>query len=87
MQLAIDFVAGAIDGTYDVGIICSTDTDPLPALEFVANRYGPARVETAGWRSGRRQSELRSPSLATWCHRLDYADYLAVHDPRDYNIS
>ena len=34
VALCIDFVAMAIDGLYDVGVIMSTDTDLLPALEF-----------------------------------------------------
>jgi len=86
VQLAIDFVAGAIDGTYDTGIISSTDTDLLPAIEFVANRYGQERAETAAWYSDRRRSELRSQTITTWCHRLKLADYSTVGDPRDYNI-
>ena len=33
--LAIDFVRLAIAGAYNVGVMMSTDTDLLPALEFV----------------------------------------------------
>ena len=40
----------AIDGKYDVGIIFSTDTDLLPALEDVLARYSSyPRAETAAW--------------------------------------
>ena len=87
VQLAIDFVAGAIDDAYDTGIICSTDTDLLPALEFVAARYGRERVETASWYSEGRRKELRSQSISTWSHRLRLADYRTVRDPTDYNVS
>ena len=87
VQLAIDFVAGAIDDSYDTGVICSTDTDLLPALEFVATRFGRERAETAAWHSDQKRSELRSHSIPTWCHRLDLTDYRAVRDPRDYNIA
>ena len=59
VQLAIDFVAGAIDDAYDTGVICSTDTDLLPALEFVATRYGRERAETAAWFAAGKGSELR----------------------------
>ena len=35
VQLAVDFVAGALAGRFDVGVIMSTDTDLRPALEAV----------------------------------------------------
>ena len=36
MALALDFVAMAMRGEYEVGILMSTDTDLKPALELVA---------------------------------------------------
>ena len=84
VQLAIDFVAGAIDNAYDTGIICSTDTDLLPALEFVATRFGRQRAETAAWLPAGKGRELRLHRPSTWCHRLDLPDYEAVRDPTDY---
>lgn len=84
VQLAIDVVAGAFDDEYDTGIVCSTDTDLLPALEFVATRYPRKHVETAAWQSEGWRSELRLRQPATWCHRLGRADYEAVRDPVDY---
>ena len=87
VQLAIDFVAGAIDDTYDTGIICSTDTDLLPALEFVATRFGRERAETAAWLTAGKGSELRLRNPSTWCHRLEQTDYDAVRDPTDYGAS
>ena len=84
VQLAIDFVAGAIDDAYDTGVICSTDTDLLPALEFVATRYGRERAETAAWFTGGKGSELRLRRPSTWCHRLELPDYEVVRDPTDY---
>lgn len=35
VALAVDFVAMAVRGEYDIGIIVSTDTDLIPALEAV----------------------------------------------------
>ena len=87
VQLAIDFVAGAIDNAYDTGIICSTDTDLLPALEFVATRFGRERAETAAWLVDGKGSELRLRRPSTWCHRLELRDYDSVRDPTDYNAS
>ncbi|GMV87045.1 MAG: hypothetical protein AMXMBFR80_28980 [Dehalococcoidia bacterium] len=88
VALAIDFVAGAVEGRYDVGVIFSTDTDLRPALEFVTHRFdGVPRAESAAWRApgANRALTVRNPRR-TWCHYLDPEDYKMVHDPRDYNI-
>ena len=48
VALAIDFVALAVDGQYDIGVIASTDSDLRPALEFVSRRCGErCRVQVA----------------------------------------
>ena len=51
MSLALDYAAGAIDGDYDVGILLSTDTDLVPALEFaLARRQNKdTAIEVAAW--------------------------------------
>ena len=73
----------AIDGLYDVGVIMSTDTDLLPALDFTRSRYAGVRhVAVAAW-DGRRR--LASPDGNIWCHWLSRADYDAVADTTDYN--
>ena len=83
VALCIDFVTMAIDGLYDVGVIMSTDTDLLPALDFTRNRYAGVRhVAVAAW-DGRRR--LASPSGNIWCNWLSRADYDAVADSTDYN--
>ena len=89
VQLAIDFIAGAIDGRYDVGVIISTDTDLRPALEFVAHRFpSDPRAESAAWRGPGANRALRaSGSRQTWCHYLDFKDYQVVHDSTDYNVA
>ena len=83
VALCIDFVTMAIDGLFDVGVIMSTDTDLLPALEFTRNRYAGVRhVAVASW-SGRRRLSL--PDGNIWCHWLSRADYAAVADNTNYN--
>lgn len=65
VALAIDFVALAIDGEYDVGVIASTDTDLRPALEFVYRRCYPSRqVEVVNWDSPTTQNRLRIPGAS-----------------------
>lgn len=86
VELAIDFIAGAIDGTYDVGVLFSTDTDLRPALEFVAARYSRyPRAEAVAWRGPGANRALRARGeRQTWVHYLNYDDYLSVRDRTDY---
>ena len=86
VALAIDFVACAIEGKYDVGVIASTDTDLIPALEFVQRFARRCRVEVAAWTSPKSRSRLSIPRSSLWCHWLDRTDYDSVADPTDYNI-
>ena len=87
VALAVDFVTMAIDGKYDVGIIFSTDTDLLPALEDVLARYSSyPRAETAAWSSDRANRPLLvSGPRRNWCHMLTKSDYESVRDATDYN--
>jgi hypothetical protein len=49
VELAVDFVALAMDKAYDVGIIASADTDLIPAIELVARRFENIAIETVAW--------------------------------------
>ena len=86
VALAIDFVSMAVDGAYDIGVIMSTDTDLLPALEFTHIRYpGIRHAAVAAWRGPHRSRRLSIPGSNLWCHWLDQDDYDAVADPTNYN--
>ncbi|MEX2158859.1 MAG: NYN domain-containing protein [Dehalococcoidia bacterium] len=84
VALAIDFVTMAVDGTYDIGVIASTDTDLRPAIEYVIEKTA-ASAEVAAWIAGPRAG-LTIPGIHLWCHRLSRNDYDLVADPTDYNI-
>lgn len=51
VQLAVDFVRLAIDDEYRIAVLASADTDLLPAIEFVVERYPEKQVETVGWQA------------------------------------
>ena len=85
--LAIDFVTMAVDGLYDIGVIMSTDTDLLPALEFVRRRLAEERhVAAAAWRSPHSRRRLALPGSNIWCHWLDRDDYDSVADLTNYSL-
>jgi hypothetical protein len=68
--MAVDFVTMAVDGDYDVGILMSTDTDLIPALEAVVelNRRPYPRYEVAAWsRPGAYSRLLQVPDMRLWC--------------------
>jgi uncharacterized LabA/DUF88 family protein len=81
VSLAIDMIRLALEHRYDVGVLFSSDTDLVPALETLAE-LKLARFEVAAWAGTNR---LRLAGKARpWCHYLSRADYLAVVDPTDY---
>ena len=86
VALAVDFVTLAVDAAYDVGVVMSTDTDILPALEFTHRRYPNLRhVEVAAWRSPGNNRRLSLSGSNIWCHWLSRVDYDAVADTTNYN--
>ena len=87
VSLAIDFAAGAVDRAFDVGIIFSTDTDLVPALEFVLNRpeLGVTPEVAAWWADGANPPLEVRGAHHLWCHRLTREDYNEVRDRRSYS--
>lgn len=49
VELAIDFVSLALDDAFDVGVLASGDTDLVPALQFVADRFPEKTLVTMGF--------------------------------------
>ena len=87
VALAVDFVALAIEGEYDIGVIASTDSDLRPALEYVKKKCSNhCRVEVTAWSSPRTKSRLSIPGVNVWCHWLNEVDYDVMADLTDYNI-
>jgi uncharacterized LabA/DUF88 family protein len=86
VALAVDFVMLAVTHAYDVGILVSTDTDLVPALEAVVDlggNRGP-RAEVAAWTSSRAAPRLRITRAKLWCHYLRVDDYRGMVDASDY---
>jgi NYN domain len=85
VRLAVDFVALALRGEYDAGVLMSHDSDLVPALEAVLELSPSTHVEVACWEPARGSTvRLRVPGRSVWCHYLTAADYAAVADTRNY---
>lgn len=50
VELAIDIVSLALDDRFDVAAVASADTDLVPALQFVAERFPGKRIVTVAYR-------------------------------------
>ena len=69
VAIAVDLVGLAVDAAYEIGVVMSTDTDLLPAIEFVRSRYAGTRyVATAAWRGAGGNRRLSIPGANIWCH-------------------
>ena len=87
VRMALDLALLAYRGEYDVAIVCSGDTDLLPAVEEVLDAEGSALVEVAGWRSEHYRQRLSIEGRNLWCHWLTRQDYERVRDDTDYTSS
>jgi hypothetical protein len=86
--LAVDFVLGASNGDFDIGIVCSADTDLVPALEAVVQMRGERACEVATWRPPTGPVHLLGVTGAVIRkHALPRRAYDLVFDDTDYNKS
>ena len=89
VALAVDFVTMAVRREFDIGVLMSTDSDLLPALEAVVGLSGRPypRCEVAAWsRPGAYSRRLRVAGAKVWCHWLRPEDYAAAADLSDYTL-
>ena len=85
VQLAIDFVIGAVERTNDVGVLFSFDRDLLPALRYVrAQHAGHCRADVAGWGGIRDGRYLSPPGQRPVRHLVGKSDYQHLADATNY---
>ncbi len=85
VALAVDLVFAAARRYFDVAVVCSTDTDLVPALEAVCElkrAWGEPRVEVMCWAP--LQKRLRVDGHPVFCHRVDETDYRSIRDQTIY---
>ena len=84
VKLAIDLVRGSLEGSYDVAVLFSRDTDLLPAVEMVYQQHQRtgAGIELATWQG---TSRLRlEGTQVPYCHYLTEAEWQVCRDRYDY---
>lgn len=93
VELALDFFAGAIDKSFDIGILFSMDRDLTPAVEKASARNPNLTIETVTWsnRSPGRAFSLVDQELRRqrriWNHVLEFGDYDSVRDTTNYTLT
>lgn len=88
VQLAIDFVIGAVERSYDVGVLFSFDRDLLPALRYVRERQvDHCRADVAGWGGIRDGRYLSPPGGRPVRHLVNKTGYERLADTTDYTVS
>jgi NYN domain len=89
VALAVDLAVMAARRECDVAIVCSVDTDILPALEYVAEErraWGKPVLEVAAWSSPKTtRRRLSVTGGSVWCHWLTEDLYETLRDNADYN--
>lgn len=89
VMLALDFVTMAMREEYDVGVLFSSDTDLIPALEEVIRMKGEQACEVACWVPSAGNGNARPLGVKRHViqrHGLEEARYRLIHDPTDYTI-
>ena len=87
--MAIDLVRGYVADEFDIGIVMSTDTDLLPAIEAVLEfdkKRGYDPVEVAAWQQQDYSKMLRVAGRPVIGHDLPRNLYNRVADSTDYNV-
>lgn len=88
VELAVDVVRLAVEKKYEIGIIVSTDTDLLPAVETVDVLRGEQsvpRVCAVAYTGLQKQLKLsHAGARQPYIFRIKRAEYRTVHDERVY---
>jgi hypothetical protein len=83
VALAVGVIEAILTDQCDVAIVFSHDTDLLPVPEAIGRLVGPARVETASWKSRSFRGRLR-PRAVVWNHSIPQRIFEAVETPVNY---
>lgn len=81
--LALDAYTFAVNGTFDVVILASHDTDLIPTVECWKRdeRVGSGLLETAGWKGSKR---IQAKDVRTWDTRLTGENFVRARDRKSY---
>jgi uncharacterized LabA/DUF88 family protein len=90
VELAIDLVALALDDAFDVIALASADTDLVPAVQFVADRFPEKTIITLGYqplRGCQPPAPLDLPRGSVERQFITEREFIRIADNRDFYAS
>jgi uncharacterized LabA/DUF88 family protein len=88
VELAVDVVRLAVQGAFEIGVVASTDTDLVPAIEAVDDFRGDARFPrlcTVSYTGMAKKLQMPDGTRRQpFVFRLKRDDYRVAHDPTVY---
>ena len=79
VKLATDLIVGAVDKKYDVAIVISSDTDLVPAVDWVRNRM-KLKIEYVGFSISESEKHEATRPVKTLIYHTDIQRVLSEAD-------
>ena len=83
VKLAIDLLVGGIDSKYDTAIVVSSDTDLVPAVQWIRNRLRK-KVEYVGFSLAATETFEATRPVKTMIYNTDVQRVLSESDVRPF---
>jgi|SRR3989344_1698408 len=83
VKLATDLIVGAVDKKYDVAIVISSDTDLVPAVDWVRNRM-KLKIEYVGFSISESEKHEATRPVKTLIYHTDIQRVLSEADIRPF---
>lgn len=74
VKLSVDLVIGAVDNLYDTAIVISSDTDLIPAIQYVRNAKNKT-VEYIGFANSPSFGLIKESSVTRLFSKTDLAQF------------
>ena len=83
MKLATDLLVGAVDNNYDTAVLIRSDTDIVPAIEWIRDRFHK-KVEYIGFSLPETEKHEATRPVKTMIYKTDLQRVLAEQDIRKF---
>ena len=81
--IAVDIIDGALNNKYDTAILVSSDTDLVPAIDFVRNNYNK-RIEYVGFSMPKTEEFEETRPIKRLIYTTDVQRVLVVSDIKNF---
>ncbi len=85
VKIAVDLISGAVNDKYDTAILVSSDTDLVPAIDFIRNKYDK-KVEYIGFSVEKTESFQETKPVKRMIYATDIQRVLVEADIKPFII-